>query len=88
MAEKFIWLFHGTGATFASGVFETKELAEEWIIANKLEGVLTQYPINQGVYQWAIEKNYFAPTRDYQFEGKFIQQFTSASQEHYHYKNE
>jgi len=57
-------------------------------MANNLEEVLTKYPINKGVYQWAIEKSYFAPTKDHQFKGKFIQQFTSGSQEHYHYENE
>lgn len=30
---KFVWIFHGTGAQFASGAFSTLERAEEWIAA-------------------------------------------------------
>ena len=50
MEEKFIWLFHGIGGSFASGVFETKDLAEEWIKENSLYGTLTKYPVNKGIY--------------------------------------
>lgn len=31
-----IWIFHGEKAQFASGVFKSKELAEESILKNKL----------------------------------------------------
>ena len=86
MEEKFSWLFHGIGGSFASGVFETKDLAEEWIKENSLYGTLTKYPVNKGIYNQAIEKGYFTITKEYQVEGGFIQKFTSASQEHYHYE--
>ena len=50
-----IWIFDGVGSQFPNGVFTTRELAEAWIIKHRLTGTLTQYPIDVGVYEWAIE---------------------------------
>jgi len=82
-----IWVFNGNHHKFPSGVFTDKQLAEDWIEKNKLTGTLTAYPINQGVYDWAIEKGYFKPKRDDQKTPSFIANFSSASQEHEHYEN-
>lgn len=49
-----IWFFHGEGGRFSSGVFTSIEKAEIWIDQHKLSGVLTAYPIDEGVYDWAI----------------------------------
>ncbi len=86
--EKYIWIFHGQGGRFASGVFENKEDAESWIEENKLQGVLTKYPVNTGVYDWAVAKDLFQPKTDLHTSPEFIQKFTSASQEHYHFEGE
>ncbi|GAB3927997.1 DUF7710 domain-containing protein [Mucilaginibacter myungsuensis] len=82
-----IWIFHGTGARFSSGVFTSLNVAEKWIMANKLTGLLTKYPINEGVYDWAIKNDFFEIKKDSEKEPFFIQAFTSGSQEHYHYEN-
>jgi hypothetical protein len=82
-----IWVFHGSGARFCSAVFSSKFLAEEWIRSNALSGMLTLYPINKSVYDWAIENGTFSPKKEHQTTPDFIQQFSSASQEHYHYEN-
>lgn len=47
--------------------------------------MLTRYPLDQGVYDWAQEKQLFQPNKPEQTEAAFIQRFTSGSQEHYHY---
>lgn len=49
-----VWVFNGGRNSFPSGVFSQRELAEEWIRKNKITGTITAYPINQGVYDWAI----------------------------------
>ncbi|WP_160154126.1 hypothetical protein [Microbulbifer sp. ALW1] len=85
--EDKIYVFHGSGAQFCSAVFNCRDKAEEWIAKNTLSGMLTAYPLNQGVYDWALAKEYFTPKKDYHKESKFIGSFTSASQEHYHYEN-
>lgn len=82
-----IWIFHGAQARLASGVFTSKEKAEEWIRKYNLTGVLTEYPLDEGVYDWAIKKDLFTVKKDSQAEPLFIQGFTTASQNHFHYEN-
>ena len=82
-----VWVFHGEAAQFASGVFSGKAQAEDWIARHQLTGVLTCYPVGTGVYDWAIDGQYFKPQREYQHSPRFIGRFTSASQEHEHYEN-
>jgi len=68
-------------------VFTRRDLAEEWIQKHGLSGTLTAYPLDVGVYEWALNKGTFKPKRDDQQSAEFIQRFSSASQEHYHYEN-
>jgi hypothetical protein len=82
-----VWVFNGDKHRFPSGVFTDQTLAEEWIKRNKLTGTLTAYPINQGVYDWAVESGFFTPKRDDQRTASFIGNFSSASQPHKHYEN-
>lgn len=82
-----IWVFHGEGGRFSSGVFISIEKAEIWIDKHKLSGVLTAYPIDEGVYDWALFNDFLSVKKQAQMEPNFIQQFTSARQEHYHYEN-
>lgn len=82
-----IWVFHSVNSRFPGGVFTSKEKAEVWIAANKLTGMLTAYPPDQGVYDHAIESGAFKPVKEEHFTSGFIGGFTSASQEHYHYEN-
>jgi hypothetical protein len=83
-----VWVFNGERATFPSGVFTSKDRAEEWIRANELSGTLTEYPLDISVYEWVIRKGYFKPKREDQRSAEFIQRFSSAYQDHYHYVNE
>lgn len=83
----YIWVFNWDKHRFPSGVFTDQQLAEEWIEKNQLTGTLTAYPVNQGVYDWALEKGYFTPKRDDQKTASFIGNFSSASQPHEHYEN-
>jgi len=82
-----MWVFHGEGGRFSSGVFTDLALGEEWIKNNKLTGILSKYPINIGVYDWAVENGLFEVKKDSETSSQFIQKFTSASQEHYHFES-
>lgn len=82
-----VWVFHGEGGRFSSGVFTNKSKAEFWISQHLLSGILTLYPLDMGVYDWSIEKGYFETEREEQTKAHFIQRFTTGSQEHYHYEN-
>ncbi|MCL2310621.1 MAG: hypothetical protein FWC42_10230 [Proteobacteria bacterium] len=82
-----VWVFNGEKAQFPSGVFTQRELAERWIQRHGLSGTLTAYPMDVGIYDWAISKGYFTPKRDDQRSAEFIQRFSSASLEHHHYEH-
>jgi len=81
----FVWVFHGSGAQFASGVFSSKERAETWIADHRLSGLLTRYPLDEGAYQWAISQGTFKPKRDDEKTAAFIERFADGSV-HYHYE--
>ena len=82
-----IWVFNGANGQFPSGVFSSQEQAEVWIAKYRLTGVLTQYPIDVGVYDWAIQSGFFKPKEEREKTSQFIQRFSSASQEHFHYED-
>lgn len=88
MNEEFVWVFNGHRNHYPSGVFTTREKAEEWINKHKLEGTLTAYPLDISVYDWAIEKSYFKPKKPEHTEAYWIANFSHAAQEHYHFENE
>ena len=52
-----------------------------------LSGTLTCYPVDTGVYDWALQNSFFKPKNEEQQAAKFIQKFSSASQEHFHYED-
>ena len=62
--DKTLWVFHGEGGRFASGVFSNLELATVWISQNKLTGLLTEYPCDMAVYYWAIENDFFEAKKE------------------------
>jgi hypothetical protein len=82
-----VWIFTGPRALFPAGVFTRRERAEEWICLHKLSGTLTAYPLDVGTFDWALAAGYLTPKRDDQRSPEFIERFSSASQEHYHYEN-
>lgn len=84
---EYAWLFNGEMGRFASAVFTELTLAEDWIKSNRLTGVLTRYPINIGVYDWAVKEELFSIKAEEHTSPLFIGKFTSAGQEHYHYEN-
>jgi len=83
-----VWVFNGAGGRFPSGVFRTKAAAEKWIRANDLQGILTKYPLDISAYDWCRKRGRLHPKPDDQTLTEFIQQFSSASQEHYHYEHD
>jgi hypothetical protein len=81
-----VWIFNGPGNQFPSAAFTQRENAEAWIQQHHLTGTLTAYPLDVAVYDWAIRQDFFTPRRENQSSPEFIARFSSASQEHYHYK--
>ena len=82
-----VWIFHGESSRFASGVFTSRETAAAWIKLHSLTGVLTLYPVDVGVFDWALMEGFFQQKQAHHTSPQFIGSFTSASQEHYHFEN-
>ena len=82
-----VWIFTGPKAQFPAGAFTQREIAELWIRQHGLSGTLTAYPVDVGAFDWAVSAGHFTPKRDDQRSADFIQRFSSASQEHYHYEH-
>ena len=81
-----VWIFCGEKSNFPSGVFTSRQNAEAWINEHGLAGTLTLYPLDQSAYDYAIANGWFEPKTPKQKLPEFIQRFSSASQEHYHYE--
>lgn len=81
------WIFNGERSPLPSGVFSDLDQAEAWIAHQRLSGILSQYPVGTGVYEWAISQDHFTPERDDQKTPEFIAKFSCASLEHFHYLN-
>ena len=82
-----VWIFHGEGAQFACAAFASKASAISWISSAGVTGVLTAYRIGISAYDWATERGVFSAKRDDQRSAKFVQRFTSASQDHHHFED-
>lgn len=81
-----VWIFNGAQSRFPSAVFEDRASAETWIRKNQLSGVLTKYPVGMSVYEWAIDAGHFQAKNEREKSPAFIQQFSSAAQEHVHFE--
>lgn len=82
-----VWIFNGEGARFPSAAFSSVDLARAWISDIKISGTLTWYPLDVPVYDWAIAQGVFSPKNASHSMAKFIQNFSSASQNHYHFED-
>jgi hypothetical protein len=85
MTADHVWVFKAERATFPCGVFTGFRTADAWIAKHRLTGVLTQYPLNEGVYDWATANGLFRHTKPPTPE--FVGAFTSHYQKHYHYES-
>jgi hypothetical protein len=82
-----VFVFNAARSSFPSAVFADSASATAWIARHELSGTLTEYPVGECVYDWAVSNGHFKPKRPDQESGEFIQSFTSASQWHAHFEN-
>jgi hypothetical protein len=58
-----VWIFHGTTARFAAGVFFSEADGLAWAALHELTGILSEYPVGNGCYDLAIAERRFRPTK-------------------------
>lgn len=80
-----VWVFVGDTARQPSAVFTTLENAQAWIERRKLSGVVTEYPLDVPVIEWAVAEGFYSPRPGDENDRWKIQTFTSAAQRHYHH---
>lgn len=57
-----VWVFHGEGARFASGVFNDRDTALQWAELHRLTGIIAEYPLGVGCYDLAVTEGLFRPS--------------------------
>ena len=82
-----VWIFNGVQSPFPSGVFTSKELAEKWISKYGLTGTLTVYPVDIAMYDYAIKKDRFQPSKPEHETALFIGKFSGGGIDHFHYED-
>jgi len=82
-----IWVFNGIQSSFPSGVFRNKESAEAWISGNLLTGTLTEYPVDTGMYDYAISMGHFEPSKLEHETPLFVGKFSGGGISHVHYED-
>lgn len=89
--SKSIWVFHAAGARFSGGVFDDLSIAKAWILQNRLTGVLTAYPLNEGCFEWAVRMKCVGMKAEKldvkKTDPGFVGGFTTAAQEHFHFED-
>jgi hypothetical protein len=82
-----VWVFSGAKRHFPGAIFTSREMTEPWVRKNRLTGTLTLYPVDVGLYEWAIDTGMFQPRNPQESTAEFIGGFTDATMEHYHYED-
>jgi hypothetical protein len=85
--KRTVWVFVSSDRGLPSGVFSDRGLAEAWIRKYALSGVLTEYPVDIGIYDWVIANGFWKPTMSSHETPRFIGRFTSAHLSHQHFEN-
>lgn len=83
--DSFIWVFNGDNGQFPSAIFREKNDAIQWIQDNSLSGILTKYPVDIPLFDWAIENGFFTPKNELQQGANTKANFSSSHLEHYHF---
>ena len=82
----YIYVFSGEGGGFPGGVFDSIENAENWIALHNLTGVLSFYPLNTGVFDWAVSNGFVKPEMAAKTTSRRIANYESYL-DHAHYEN-
>jgi hypothetical protein len=82
-----VWVFMGDGARNPSAVFSSLAKAQIWIEVHKLSGLLTEYPVDIPVLDWAVAEGYFTPKSAEDWSTYRRETFTSGAQHHLHFVN-
>lgn len=84
---KYAYVFNAEKSCFASAVFSSHKKAVQWIEQHALSGLLTEYPLNSGCYDWALAQGYFKQACAIDSSPIFIASFVSSYQKNWRFKH-
>lgn len=79
-----VWIFHGEGAPFASGVFRSERDGLRWATKWGVTGILTEYPVGDGCYDIAVRDGHFRPTKPHHGTSDHVGKFSPGWTRHVH----
>lgn len=83
-----VWIFAGDGSRgTTSGVFSSLESATGWIAKHKLTGLLTEFPVDVGAWDFAVANGKFRVKRDDHRTPHFIGAFSNPWLQHFHFED-
>lgn len=82
-----IWIFHGEGARFASGVFRSEQEGLDWAGRHSVSGLLTEYPVGDGCYDLAVRDGHFHPSKPHHGEPAHVAAFSPGWTRHVHVRD-
>jgi hypothetical protein len=75
MTPRTVWVFHGLHAKFASGVFDNKVDAMRWVERHQLSGVVSEYVVGEGAYDFALAEGRFHPSKPHHGSPEHVARF-------------
>jgi hypothetical protein len=54
-----VWVFHGTAARFAAGIFDSKAAGLAWAARHRVSGILAEYEVGDGCFDVAVRDRRF-----------------------------
>jgi len=82
--DRVVWIFHGEGAAFACGVFDSEEDGLAWAARHGVSGLLTEYPVGDGAYDIAVAVGAFVPSKPQHRSPSHVQRFSPGWTRHVH----
>ncbi len=82
-----VWVINASNSQFPGGIFSNMDSALAAISKWQLTGTLTEYPLDELVYDHAIKMEWFEPKTPKHCSPAWVGGFTSARQQHYHFEN-
>src|SRR5262245_8469333 len=71
-----VWIFHGEGCRFASGVFADRSTALGWVARHGLTGVVSEYEVGDGCYDLAVRQGRFRHTKPHHGSPQHVASFS------------
>jgi 8-oxo-dGTP diphosphatase len=71
-----VWIFHGDGCPYASGVFHSRADALAWVAKHGLTGIVARYEVGDGCYDLAVRQGRFTGSKPHHGSADHVARFS------------